>query len=128
MHRFRSLKRLELSSEVPTEFDLRAYFGNAWAVYRGEKSYDVVIRFPPEAATLVIETTWHHTQQIQCNEDGSVILSFQVDGLEEIVRWLLGWSGVMEVLRPLELRQMVVEKLQRALVINAEQEANGSGK
>lgn len=65
------------------------------------------------------ETTWHHTQQTLRNDYGSVTLVFQVDGLEEIVWWVLGWSSVVEVFRPLELRQMVVEKLQRALVINA---------
>ena len=34
--RFRSLRKLILRSDVPQEFDLRAYFGDAWAVYRGE--------------------------------------------------------------------------------------------
>ena len=29
----------------------------------------------------------------KCNDDGSVTVSFEVDGLEEIVWWLLGWSG-----------------------------------
>jgi predicted DNA-binding transcriptional regulator YafY len=118
VQRFRSLRRLDLSSEVPTEFDLRAYFGNAWAVYRGEKSYDVEIRFTPEAAPLVIETTWHHTQKALRNEDGSVTLSFQVDGLEEIVRWLLGWSGVVEVLRPPELRATLLSHLKQAVAMN----------
>jgi hypothetical protein len=62
---------------------LRAYFGNAWAVYRGDVSYEVEVRFVPEAAALVTETTWHHTQQARRNEDGSVTLSFRVDGLQE---------------------------------------------
>jgi predicted DNA-binding transcriptional regulator YafY len=96
VQRFRSLRRLDLSSEVPKEFDLRAYFGNAWAVFRGERSYDVEIRFTPEAASLVIETMWHHTQQTIRNDDGSVTLSFQVDGLEEIVMvaaWLVRVRG-----------------------------------
>ncbi len=30
--RFRSLKKLDRTADVPDEFDLRAYFGNAWAV------------------------------------------------------------------------------------------------
>ncbi|HKI16997.1 MAG TPA: WYL domain-containing protein, partial [Isosphaeraceae bacterium] len=118
--RFRSLKKLDAIADVPEDFDLRAYFGNAWAVYRGEREHDVEVRFVPEAAALVTETTWHHTQQIQHHEDGSVTLSFRVDGLEEIARWLLGWSGWIEVVRPAELRAMVVEQLQRALALNRE--------
>jgi predicted DNA-binding transcriptional regulator YafY len=81
--RFRALEKLDEAAEVPEDFDLRAYFGDAWAVYRGDVSYEVEVRFVPEAAALVTETTWHHTQQARRNEDGSVTLSFRVDGLQE---------------------------------------------
>jgi predicted DNA-binding transcriptional regulator YafY len=115
--RFRSLRRLDLRSDVPEEFDLRAYFGDAWAVFRGERSYEVEVHFTPEAAPLVTETTWHHTQQTRRNDDGSVTLSFRVDGLEEIVWWVLGWSGRVEVVRPPELREMITERLRSALAM-----------
>jgi predicted DNA-binding transcriptional regulator YafY len=71
-----------------------------------------------EAAGLVTETTWHHTQTVQWEDDGSVMLLFQVDGLEEIARWLLGWSGWVQVVRPDMLRAMVVEQSYRALALN----------
>jgi predicted DNA-binding transcriptional regulator YafY len=116
--RFRSLRKLDLRSEVPREFDLRAYFGDAWSVYRGEPSYEVELRFSPAAAGLVTETTWHHTQERRGHDDGSVTLSFRVDGLEEIVWWVLGWSGEVEVVRPPELRRLAAEKLRRALDLN----------
>src|SRR5207237_231153 len=116
--RFRSLKKLDLRSDVPEEFDLRAYFGDAWAVFRGERSHEVEVRFAPEASAVVTETTWHHTQRCQRNADGSVTLSFRVNGLEEIVWWVLGWSGVVEVIRPNELRTLVRTRLQRALELN----------
>lgn len=116
--RFRSLKKLDQPADVPHEFDLRAYFGNAWAVYRGDRTYDVEVRFTPEAGALVTETTWHHTQQTRRNDDGSVTLFFRVDGLEEIVWWLLGWSGFVEVVRPKELRSLVRARLQNGLELN----------
>jgi proteasome accessory factor B len=115
--RFRSLKELDWTSDVPEAFDLRAYFGDAWAAYRGERSYEVELRFAAGAAPLVVETTWHHTQQARRHEDGSVTLSFRVDGLEEIVGWVLGWSGYVEVVRPTELRAMVIERLRSALAL-----------
>jgi predicted DNA-binding transcriptional regulator YafY len=107
---------------VPDEFDLRAYFGDAWSVYRGERSYEVELRFAAEASAVVQETTWHHTQRVVKNHDGSVTLSFRVDGLEEIVWWVLGWSGTVEVVRPLELRAMVIERLKSALAMHDERE------
>jgi predicted DNA-binding transcriptional regulator YafY len=116
--RFRSLRKLLLRSDVPEEFDLRAYFGYAWGVYRGDRSYDVEVRFMPETAPLVTETTWHHTQQTRWNDDGSVTLSFRVDGLEEIVWWVLGWSGRVEILRPAELRALYLSQLKKAVAMN----------
>jgi predicted DNA-binding transcriptional regulator YafY len=54
--RFKSLRMLEEKAEIPQDFDLRAYFGNAWSVYRGDQSYDVEIWFTPQAARVVTET------------------------------------------------------------------------
>jgi len=51
-YRIARFDRLDVLSEaavVPDNFDLKAYFGNAWAVFRGAESFDVRIRFLPEA-------------------------------------------------------------------------------
>lgn len=116
--RFDRLDVLDEAAVVPGDFDLKAYFGNAWAVYRGAESFDVRIRFLPEAARIVAETQWHATQKATPMPDGSVVLAFQIDGLEEICNWLLGWSGRAEVLEPKELRKMVADKLRSGLTLN----------
>ena len=118
--RFRSLRATDEAADVPEDFNLLTYFGDAWAVYRGDKSYEVEVRFVPEAVALVTETTWHPTQQARRHEDGSVTLSFRVDGLEEVVWWVLGWTGRAEVVQPPELRAMIVEQLQRGLALNSD--------
>ena len=41
--------------------------------------------FSGEAAVTVTEGTWHHTQKIRKNKDGSIVMTFKVDGLNEIV-------------------------------------------
>lgn len=116
--RFNRLEVLNEAAVVPGNFDLKAYFGNAWAVFRGAESYDVRIRFLPEAARIVTETQWHATQKATPAPDGSVVLSFQIDGLEEICNWLFGWSGRAEVLEPKQLRKMVADKLRSGLALN----------
>ena len=119
VQRFKTLKRLNSTALVPLSFSVRDYFGNAWGVYRGDKSHDVEIWFAPEAAPLVCETKWHDTQEIVSQgNDGSVTLSFTVDGLDEIVWWILGWSGRAKVIKPKELWAKVVEQLQAALKLN----------
>ncbi len=117
--RFASLRAIEKPATVSEDFDLKDYFGNAWSVYRGRETYDVQIEFTKEAARLVTEITWHHTQEIKKRyKDGRIVLAFRVDGLEEIVWWVLGWSGRAKVLGPEKLRQMVVEQLETALAMN----------
>ena len=113
--RFKTLQMLDQPADVPDDFDLKEYFGNAWSVFRGDKTYNVEIRFTPEAAKVVTETVWHHTQKAKSHKDGSATLSFQVDGLEEVGNWVLGWAGSAKVVQPAELRNMVIEKLQDAL-------------
>ena len=117
--RFQRVRMLDAAAEVPEQFDLDGYFGNAWNVFRGETSYDVEIEFTPDAAEIVTETVWHKTQRVQRQPDGGVRLMFKVDGLDEILWWVLGWSGRAKVHAPEELREMVVGRLRDALQLNA---------
>jgi predicted DNA-binding transcriptional regulator YafY len=116
--RFKSLRMLDDPAFIPHDFDLRSYFGDAWSVYRGDRSYDVEIRFMPEAAKVVTETIWHHTQKPTVHKDGSVTLVFHIDGLEEIANWVLAWTGRAVVVKPLELRELILGRLEKALEMN----------
>jgi predicted DNA-binding transcriptional regulator YafY len=118
--RFKSLRMLEEKADIPQDFDLRAYFGNAWSVYRGPKSYDVEIWFTPEAARVVTETVWHHSQKSTFHNDGSVTLTFHVDGLQEIANWVMAWTGRAKVIQPAELRSLIIDKLTTALKMHQE--------
>ena len=113
--RFKSLRSLDHPATVPEDFDLKAYFGNAWGVYRGNQAYDVEIHFSPERSRPRHRNDLASTQKVQRHRDGGVTLSFTVDGLNEIVHWVLGWSGRATVIRPPELRELVVDYLRKAL-------------
>ncbi len=117
--RFKSLRQTEAVSDRPEKFDLRKHFGNAWSVYRGTKSYDVELRFDASVARTVVETHWHHTQAEKKHRDGSVTLKFTVDGLEEIQRWILTWTGKVIIVQPLELRQALLDEMQKGIAINS---------
>jgi predicted DNA-binding transcriptional regulator YafY len=116
--RFKTLRMLDDPATIPDDFSLKAYFGNAWSVYRGEQSYHVELLFSKEAAEIVTETVWHHTQKVQRNSDGTVTMTFTVDGLNEVVRWVLGWAGRVKVIQPQELRQLVLSQHRQAIQIN----------
>lgn len=116
--RFKTLRMLDDPATIPDDFSLKAYLGNAWSVYRGEQSYHIELLFSKEAAEVVTETVWHHTQKVQRNSDGTVTMTFTVDGLNEVVRWVLGWAGRAKVIQPQELRQLVLSQHRQAIQIN----------
>ncbi len=118
--RFHSMTATDLPATIPDDFDLKAYFGNAWAVYRGDTSYDIELRFTADATAPVLEHVWHHTQTVERHADGEVTLRFRVDGLNEVLRWVIGWAGRVRVLKPLELRDQVIEHHRWAIVRNGE--------
>ncbi len=116
--RFRSLGLTSQPAAVPDDFDLEGYFANAWAVYRGDRSHDIELRFNADASDTVLEHAWHRTQTAERHEDGGVTLRFTVDGLNEILRWVVGWAGRVRVVKPAELRDLVVERHREAVALN----------
>ena len=46
--------------------------------------YNVKLRFLPEVAHGIAEVQWHSTQTVTFEDDGSAIVQFRVDGLNEI--------------------------------------------
>jgi predicted DNA-binding transcriptional regulator YafY len=113
LNRFISVRPTDRPYHIPEDFNMRAHLGNAWRM-RGGPPYHVRVQFSDSFADNASETRWHHTQQEQWNSDGSVTLSFDVDGLDEIVWWVLGYGPEAKVLEPPELIDMVKSHLKRA--------------
>lgn len=107
--RFQTVELLKDAITVQPQFSLREFLGNAWTVYRGDRDWHVEIEFSPEAAELVAETRWHHTQELETNGDGSLRFRAIVSGLEEIKYWVLQWGPRAKVHKPLELKDAVAQ-------------------
>ena len=60
----------------------------------------VRLRFNAVAARWVREKTWHVTQTFNEHEDGSLTLTFAVNHLAEVKRWVLSFGCDCEVLGP----------------------------
>jgi predicted DNA-binding transcriptional regulator YafY len=74
----------------------------------------VVVRFAADVAARVAETSWHPTQEVDREPDGSLMWSARVAGLHEVRSWVLSWGGHAEVLEPAELRSWVRGEVDRA--------------
>lgn len=99
----------------PEDFDLQKHLSKSFGVYHGNEEVCVKARFLPTVARYVEESTWHPSQRLTKQRDGSLIAEFTVDGTEEIKRWIMSFGKYAQVVEPVELRDQVVEELREAL-------------
>jgi proteasome accessory factor B len=87
----------------------------AWDIIADQPPVTVDLRFAPTVAARVREATWHPTQSVEEQPDGSLRWRATVSGTIEIRLWILQWGADVEVLAPAELREDVAATLRRAL-------------
>lgn len=122
LNRFTSIHSTDHPFAIPDDFDLRRELGLAWRMIRGSRRHQVAIRFTAAFADAASETRWHPTQEEQWDhQTKTVTLRFTVDGLDEIVWWVLGYGPGALVLEPPEL----IERLRNLAQSTAHQYAGG---
>jgi len=76
-------------------------------IYVGTEPEKVVLQFSGWAATVVSEHSWHPSQSIRKQGDGSLELKFKVAINPEFERWLWSWGDAIEVISPGRLRDRI---------------------
>lgn len=108
-----NLTLLEDRFKPDPAFNVKDYFGNAWNVVRGDQCYHVEVHFSSQVAGNVEEVAWHSTQRTRRRSDGSLVFEVDVDGIEEISWWVLGYGDQAIVHEPDILRVLVASHAQR---------------
>lgn len=94
----------------PEAFELKQHLSGTLGVYAAnsdEQVRTVRIRFAPEAARYIREHSWHESQQLDSQADGSLICSLELASLREVESWILSFGPRAEALEPPELRDAV---------------------
>jgi proteasome accessory factor B len=115
------IKELEITDKCfisGEKFDVYEYLGRAWSMIPEGRLYSIKLRFLPKVANNVTEVQWHSTQKVTFNSDGSAIVEFLVDGLNEIIWWILGYGDQVQVLAPKALRKRVLEMAKNMIKLN----------
>jgi predicted DNA-binding transcriptional regulator YafY len=112
LNRFSAIKTTTQSYEIPADFSLSKFRGKAWRMIRGDMLYRIVIHFDAIMAETVADTNWHPTQEIEFQDDGSILFRCEVEGLKEILWWILSYGPHAKVLEPRELVDLIREKAQ----------------
>ncbi|WP_342570794.1 YafY family protein [Paenibacillus sp. FSL R5-0749] len=97
LSRMTELSVLEDQFLLPPDFDLNSYRPP------DDRNEQVFIRAKPEIADKIMEALHFYMDAFEEEEDG-VIFHFRVRHPEEILHYLLGWGGDIEVLEPESLR------------------------
>jgi predicted DNA-binding transcriptional regulator YafY len=103
--------------------DLAQHLSSSFGIFHSDGDVHVKIRFSSTVARYVEESNWHASQRLTKEKGGSLIAEFDLDGTEEIKRWILSFGQHAEVLEPEKLRKSITKDIQ--YLISA---YSGSGK
>jgi predicted DNA-binding transcriptional regulator YafY len=91
---------------IPADFAGFELLRNAWSIYYGEETVQIILRFHPDVTKRVQETNWHPSQRLAWDEEKRdfLLVSFDVADTTDLKPWIRTWGANCEVLAPAELR------------------------
>lgn len=102
---------LDETFAMPDDFGREKMFGDPFGIIWNAKQHKVQILFTAETAPYIEERKWHPNQKIQRRKNGSIILEFHTNHINEIKDWILSWGPSAQALAP----EILVEKVKTAL-------------
>jgi predicted DNA-binding transcriptional regulator YafY len=115
VERIRDVSLLPRTFEPPEPGTVESALRRAWDIIADQPPIEIVLRFAPSVAARVRETTWHPSQAVESEQDGSLLWRATVSGTIEIRLWVLSWGDDVEVVEPAALREDVVATARRTL-------------
>jgi WYL domain len=116
VHRINAVELTEERFVVARGFDPARFDAQVFGILGGPPE-TVVIRFGAGVAPYIRAREWHPSQTLRELADGRLELTFRAGGVREIARWVMGWGGAAEVVRPLELRRRVAAAFSAAVAM-----------
>lgn len=113
LERIKEIKTLDQHFRQEKPFRIDKYLGLAWSIIPEGKIYNVKLCFEKKVARNVAEVLWHPTQKTSFYDDGKLDFEVQVDGLNEISWWILGYGDQVEVVSPGQLRRQIIKVAQK---------------
>lgn len=113
LRRFRMdrIEKAEITNdwfEKDKDFDLEAYAARSFGSFHSDEEFSrVVWRFSPAAAPTARKFEFHPKQEMTDLGDGGLTVSFEASGLVEMAWHLAKWGREVEVVEPVELREIV---------------------
>ena len=119
--RVQSVKPTGQVFDRPKNFSIDETIGNGFQMIceADIEIRDIVLRCDAEVAKYVREKRWHPTQSIEEQPNGSLVIRWRLNSIIEVSRWIQSWGEGVEVLEPIDLRELVYERAQAMAQNNA---------
>lgn len=92
--------------DFPPDLRPEEYFSGALGTMNSGKCYELRLLVEPEKALYFRQRTYHQTQLTEEERaDGRLVVSFELEGFEEMRSFCQGWGAGITVLAPPELRK-----------------------
>lgn len=114
IHRVRSVTLLDTPVNRPECFSLDGYLATGAFGWQADKTIQFEALFSVDAGNHLYETPLSADQTITVQDDGRLKVTARIQYTQQLVWWLLGFAGEVEVAAPVELRSQIGEKLRSA--------------
>lgn len=107
--------------DIPLDFDANRYFAGSLGAFTAGETYTLRLLVEPDKASYFRERQYHHTQLIEEGDTGSeraddrLVVSYELEGLDELRSFCQGWGTSITVLEPAELRQRLLEEAEEVV-------------
>lgn len=117
----------DMDYTVPDDFSGLEILGNAWSIYYGEETENVILRFHPDVVRRVQESNWHPSQELESDpeQEGYLRMKLQVASTIDLLPWIRGWGDSVEVLAPTHLREEISGQARRMAALYGWQPGRG---
>ena len=78
--------------KMPDNFDLETHLAESFGIFNGQGDIHVKVIFDAAVARYVEEQSWHQSQKLTPQSDGSLVAEFDLSSTEEIKSWILSFG------------------------------------
>lgn len=112
LSRMKDIQTLLETYTIPDDFDVRKEFPK-FGVMKEPLEVELLI-YPPFSISIP-ESIWGENQIIQTNPDNSIRFQATMSGKESVKKWILGMGSSVKVVKPLSLREEIIEEARKLL-------------
>jgi predicted DNA-binding transcriptional regulator YafY len=115
VHRFLQVVQTDDPIQKPETFILQQYLADGAMAFSDGQTVYLELEVEPLLANLLAETPLSHDMRLELQHNGNTYIAATVHKGWQLNHWLLAHANALTVIAPIELRDMVKQKLTAAL-------------